>query len=422
MNQFSGLERRLANMLSAFPGVKKAVKKLYQRLVFMFSRSKSNYSCIQVLREFEDSGETFFGYYDKSPLNKKSRYVLYHRTHYPTSRLPDPAHPVDIVIYDLAGSRELFHLRSTAYNWQQGSRLHWLDGDRFIFNDFEDGDYVSRIGSVSSRGIDSIIGFPVYDTCGNTALSLNFERLNLLRPDYGYRNKGKFTKEDLLKLENDGIFRVDLEKNKQELIISLGELAVYELNNLPVDTLHKVNHLMISPAADKFVFLHRYYVRGRKFDRLILAGMDGKLSGVLSDQQMISHYCWLDNEVLLAYMRQFETGDQYYLLNTGTRETRILNGSVLAKYGDGHPSIHSGMMLFDTYPNRARMKELLIYDLESRELLKLGDFYESFRYYGETRCDLHPRWSADGRHIFLDSVHTGHRKLYMIELKDQLSG
>ena len=419
MNQFTGLERRLARVLSALPGVKRRVKKIYQRLIYVFTRSKSPYSCVSILREFDPAGETFFGYYDKSPLSAGGRYVLYHRSRRKTSLLPDPAVPVDIVVYDLQDMRELFHLQSRAYNWQQGARLHWLDEDRFVYNDFENGNYVARIGSIESRAITSVVGFPVYDTYGNTAISLNFERLNALRPDYGYRNLRKLRRKELMNLGGDGVFRVDLKYNRCELIVPLDKLSTYALKDLPMNTLHKVNHLMINPSGDKFIFLHRYFIHGRKYDRLILAGMDGQLSGILADDQMISHYCWMDNTLVLAYMRKSGTGDHFYIIDTDSYAVRIVDQEVLGRYGDGHPSVNRGRMLFDTYPNRARMKELLIYDLKERKLNKLGEFFESFNYYGETRCDLHPRWSAGGEQIFFDSVHTGQRQLYMIDITEK---
>jgi len=32
------------------------------------------------------------------------------------------------------------------------------------------------------------------------------------------------------------------------------------------------------------------------------------------------------------------------------------------------------------------------------------------------RCDLHPRWSADGRYLTIDTIHDGERKIAMVDL------
>ena len=53
-----------------------------------------------------------------------------------------------------------------------------------------------------------------------------------------------------------------------------------------------------------------------------------------------------------------------------------------------------------------------------KELEKLGEFMESFDFYAETRCDLHPRFSFDGNQVFFDSVHSGKRQLYMMEITE----
>ncbi|NOR44515.1 MAG: hypothetical protein GQ534_02930 [Candidatus Delongbacteria bacterium] len=78
-------------------------------------------------------------------------------------------------------------------------------------------------------------------------------------------------------------------------------------------------------------------------------------------------------------------------------------------------------MLFDSYPDRSRMRHLYVYDLKNDDIEEIGEFLEPLKYdneaiyNNETRCDLHPRWSTDGKKIYFNSVHEGKRHLYCIE-------
>jgi Tol biopolymer transport system component len=115
-------------------------------------------------------------------------------------------------------------------------------------------------------------------------------------------------------------------------------------------------------------------------------------------------------------MRDFEKGDQYYLIDVNKNSYTCFGNDRLLTFGDGHPSFYNDKMVFDTYPDKSRMKKLYIYDYRSNKLSQIGNFYESLKYYGETRCDLHPRWAQHGKKIYFDSVHSGKRKLYLIHM------
>jgi len=64
------------------------------------------------------------------------------------------------------------------------------------------------------------------------------------------------------------------------------------------------------------------------------------------------------------------------------------------------------------------MKSLYVLKLDEVMPERLGSFFESFKYSGPNRCDLHPRWGHDGRIVYFDSVHEGVRRLYALHLDD----
>lgn len=108
----------------------------------------------------------------------------------------------------------------------------------------------------------------------------------------------------------------------------------------------------------------------------------------------------------------------YFSININTTVIKKLSHSEIHQFGDGHPSIYNNKMVFDTYPNRQQFKSLFLMDTQSNELSKVLELYEPFKFFGYTRCDLHPRWSKDGKSIFIDSTHTGKRHVYYLNLPD----
>ena len=179
---------------------------------------------------------------------------------------------------------------------------------------------------------------------------------------------------------------------------------------------HAFNHIMLSPDGKNFIFIHRWYQTRIRYDSLILSNIEGTEIKVLADYDMVSHCCWYNNATIVGYFRDKYLDDNFYKVDI-ISNTKILLSEKLKNFGDGHPSFHKNKMLFDSYPDRSRMQHLYIYDMDHDSVEEIGEFYEALRYYGETRCDLHPRWSEDGKNIFFDSVHEGKKYLYTLDYK-----
>jgi hypothetical protein len=295
----------------------------------------------------------------------------------------------------------------------------WLNDIELIYNKYSEitHEYCSVIYNIDTKVKKNIIA-PIYD-CHNDSfgLGVNFDRLSLLRPDYGYRNKHNLEidwKND--KLEKDGIFYIDIVNNEMKLLVSIEDVMNVHYKKSMDNAKHKFNHIMISPDGSKFMFLHRWFVGDRKFDSLIVSDINGENIKCVSDDDMVSHCFWYDNNTILGFLRDFQYGDKYYLIDIDTGIKNIIGENKIDIYGDGHPNIYKNEIVFDTYPNKARMKELFRFNSQSNTVEHLGEFYESFDFYGETRCDLHPRYSQDGKKVFIDSAHENLRFLYMIDL------
>ncbi|KIF50394.1 glycosyl transferase [Vibrio owensii CAIM 1854 = LMG 25443] len=416
---FSPLERAIARILTKTPTAKRVVKTFYSKLVYF--RSKKNY---HYKSEFEifcinrnQESESFFGYFDKSPVSE-SGYTLVHRTSSRTDRLPQSSHSVTIAVVD-PNQELLFEVDTRTFNWQQGSRAHWLDSEHFIFNDFDDElqKYYSRVFSIETQQEVRRFEHAVQDSFkSDYFLSLNYRRLMAMRPDYGYRNLPSLTEEELQQTDKDGISKVSIESGQSELLLSIDDVKAIDHQSSFDNATHKVNHVSVSRSGEHFIFLHRYFVGQRRVDRLMLSTSDGKEVKTLAAYGMVSHCFWADDSTILGYLRGPGEKDAYWLIDIHTGNMTHFANGVLDSYGDGHPHVVGDWFITDTYPDKARMQYLMLCNWKTGEVKHLGEFFHGFNFNGETRCDLHPRMSPDGNSVFFDSVFSGKRQLYRISL------
>lgn len=424
MKKYSIFERQLANFLEKFPQVKQIVKITYQRINYWCfgdrNFTRALHPRVKILTPFQwaniepKSQELFFGYYDKSPWSSDMCRMVFHRFR--------DDHQLDIMVFDRDLKKASVVGTTKTWSSQQGSMAQWLPSgnrDKLIFNDLVGDKFGARILLLEEKA-ETTIPFPIQTLHpnGREALSLNYKRLERMRPEYGYSIAADNFSSDLA-LSEDGIWHIDLESGQSQLILSLATLIAYKPCSEMTDSKHKVNHIMYSPQGSKYVFMHRWISSNGKFSRLYVANNNNNDSlKLLLDDRMVSHYYWHDEEHLLVWARTNKAGDHYYLINVISGERQIIGEEVLDAYGDGHPSFSPDRrwILTDSYPDKARQQHLQLYDLKTGKIIEIGRFFAPWQFYGSKRCDLHPRWSPDGKLISIDSTHEGKRMTYILDV------
>ncbi|NQU45354.1 hypothetical protein HQ520_18900 [bacterium] len=365
--------------------------------------------------------DCFFGYYDKCPWDPTGRYLLCLKT--PFRRyLPGPEDTAAICLIDTHEENALREIaRTPAWCWQQAAMQQWIGSAPdapILHNDCRNGRYVTTIRDREGRS-QRVLPLPTYAISRDArhALSVDFTRLCHWRPGYGYaatpvpRNLPPHP-------SDDGIRVMDLDTGESDLVLTYDHLARLQPRPEFPRSMHYINHLEFNPSADRFVFYHRWRnpETGRDKTRMFTARRDGSDLYCLSDHDFVSHYAWMDDRHLLAWAWHPSAGYRYYLFTDRTHEIQILGENILTE--DGHPSLSPDgkYLLTDTYPDRLRRRTLILYDLHKKHRTNLARLFVPFNFDGNFRCDLHPRWSRDGKQIAFDSVHEGRRRLYIADL------
>lgn len=363
----------------------------------------------------------WFAYYDKLQFDRSNRYALGMEVDF-EHRSPTATDVVKVGMIDLAdGDRWIELGQSAAWCWQQGCMLQWRPGsaDEVLFNDRQDGHYVCRILNVKTRALRTV-PHPIYAVSpdGRWAVATDLRRLADTRPGYGY-NGIPDPNRDVLAPQDAGIWRVDLETGRQDLLISLADVAKIPFPGRDLrPAKHWFNHLLVNPDGTRFEFLHRFKEPGARahVTRMFTAAPDGSDLRVIDSNGVTSHFIWRDPQHILAWSKQAKPG--FYVFEDSRGGKNELVGPGMPT-GDGHCTYLPGnqWVLCDSYPDRNRNQTLYLYHVPTNRVVPLGHFFLPKEYAGEWRCDLHPRFSRDGRSVTIDSPHQGGRQIYLIDIR-----
>lgn len=386
------------------------VKNIARYLIYFIKRKKYKYKLDSnvTLECFDCEHETFFGYYDKSPeINNK---ILFHQ------KIDDG---LEVKVFDIDNNKISDIAKVGTFNWQMGARAIWIDDDIISYNDFDGVKYICRWYSLSKNSIIRTFSYPLLDSFKKDYfLGVNFQRLRSYAKEYAYYCLPELNEKEFNDYVSDGIWKVDVGSGNCSLLISINDVLNCKRSSSFDNSYHFLNHVMISPSGKSFIFIHRYYYNGDRYDRLMY--YDFKALKCLFDGKMQSHFCWIDDTSVFGY-GEYNNRLGFYTINVDSLSVEFHDKLTILHPKDGHPTKYGNWIVIDSYPDLSRMQSLIAYNIKTHDIISIGEFFHDLRHKGCTRCDLHPRFSVDGKSIYIDSIFSGKRHLCRIKLNGLLS-
>ena len=195
------------------------------------------------------------------------KFLLYHKTDF-IDRMPSSDDTCKLCMFDTEADKEIVLGSTTAWNWQQGSRLQWLGPgyDRFVaYNKFIDNKLCGIIFDVELEKT-RVLSAPFYSIShdGKKAVTYDFTRLARARNSYSYAALAG----GVCSVQDDsgvGLVVVDLESGSNTEILTIDQLV----SNQPVSSMnygcHWIDTPSISPNGTCIFFLHRWEIQGGFF-------------------------------------------------------------------------------------------------------------------------------------------------------------
>lgn len=386
----------------------------------------SEWTCTQLTFGSGDSRFHSHSYYDIPVLDSAARRVLVHRMNF-AERQPTPEDEVEVGVVDLDEPGSWTSVgKTTAWSWQQGPMAQWLGGgSHAIYNDREDGRFVSRLVDTES-GEARTLPRPTYAVSadGKFVYGLNMARLDHLRPGYGYAGGDGALLEQHAP-ESDGVWKMPIEGGKEELLLSLAEAQAFLLSVSGLRTklehsfkkfTYWFNHLKLSPDNQRFTVKLRWRMIGGKWNETQGVSLTGSTHGgdlrLLADAT--SHVLWLNDEQLYFWRK----GEVALFADTSPRGTRLsaiapdkLQQNVHIRHLPPSPQRRLDRAVYDTPYQEEVTLRLLLPDGGMKELASFAGHVPPR---GPFRCDLHPVPSANGQTIIVTSLQDGGRQVYAL--------
>ena len=323
-----------------------------------------------------------------------------------------------------------------AWNFQEAAMAHWLPWakDTVVFNDFRDGKFVAVVMNWRTKEVLRVIPHPVsaVSADGRKAISLNYARIRLTRPDYGYAGPGQDPLTGEAYPENDGLFLVDLMTGKAKLIVSIASVRS-QMPPVGPKGLAYFCHTVFSKDGKRVFWLSRgidwYDPIAEKASSWTTSAFTCNVDGTqvrrcFPDNWGGSHFNWLDDKTMAVtvYPKDHARGAWHVRFTVGEEEkVKRLAPGILD--WDGHCvwSPNGKWISTEGYFDKTFHRHWALMRTADEAVIPVGSFFVPEAYRGGFwRCDLHGRWRPDGKQIGFNSVHEGSRQVYVMDVEEDL--
>lgn len=375
--------------------------KLTLEKIFPLFKCKPNVDIIEISYPYQS---TFCGYYDLNPFRpQNNNFLLLHCSNIKPYANDPYSEKQIIAVYDIVSGETKELCSTSAWNWQQGARLTWLNSEEIIFNDFDRGRLISKV--IDLNGNILRIGPPFYCNFGvGKYLSCDFVNLSQCS-EYGYDNLRKEKGKNIIKI-------VDYIKDIEEIFIDLNTITEPTAKN--ANNLH-FNHFLPSPTQVGLIFVRRYFINNIRYDDLFYLDVHNLSCNLILKAGMASHFCWLTDNLFLAWCSGPDNKNGYYLFDVKEKVWNLFDMS-----GDGHPTRLDGNYFLTETQKGTKSYQFIEYDLRvrsindpnwNRPLLKIG---HPTILKGYQRCDMHVSVSDDNSWFQVDSLQKVHKRTVII--------
>lgn len=370
-----------------------------------------------------------FGYYDRCPWSPDGRHHLALRIPH-QDHLPRRDETATVCVIDLEDGERIRDLATTAaWNHQQGSMTHWLPNEpgRVVFNDREDDRVFARVVDLDGGEVRRLPR-PVYclDPAGRLAASLDFARIPRRGYSYALPDPSRAGGDPFP--DDDGLWIMDVASGDAQLICSYADLrAVHpHPDHLDGGAFCWLNHAIFNCDGSRVMVLLRYELgeHRRRMTYLYTMDPDGGDLRCAFDQSRwgaggVTHQMWgRTPDELLVDADYAQRGDGAFTVFADA-DRPIFREVAPGSLAHGHQTFSPDgrWLVTDTYPRDG---------IQYLKLARVADGFEhplaEMRHpappagENDLRCDLHPRWRADGGALSIDSIDDGWRRIYLVDL------